>query len=121
VSLDFNFTAIRDYEELHADDDQLAVSHGLVWGALATGIGTLTEKNVPEYYARIKVLEELGTHLLQTADGPYKITIQDVRRRVGLKTNVFPEEARSKWVKRTLEASLDRHVREAARAEGVPA
>lgn len=121
MSLDFDFTGIRDWEELHSDEDQLGISHGLVWGALATGIGTLTEQNVPEYYARIKVLEQLGTHLLSSSEGPYAITVQDVRRRVGLRTNVFPEESRAKWVKRTLVAELDRHVREAARAEQVPA
>lgn len=121
MSLDFDFRSIRDYEELHSDPEQLVLSQGLVWGALATGIGRLTDQNVPEFYARVKVLEQLGTHLLAGPDGPYQVTIQDVRRRVGLKTNVFPEESRAKWIKRTLESELNTHVRAAAKAEAVPA
>jgi hypothetical protein len=88
------------------DDENKDLTESLIFGCIGTGIGTLTRDNLPEYRARMIV----GGFWLKGDDG-YP-TIADLLPYVGLRTNVFPEESRAKWLKRVVGYRLDELVRE---------
>ncbi len=99
------------------DGYQLApVTETLIWASLGTGIGTITEKNWREVYARIVFLEGLYGTFLRNADGePRPITPQDIIEHLGLWTNVGSDEAVTKWWKRHQRGIADpRQKRDAA-------
>jgi hypothetical protein len=115
MSLDFRVTKIENYDELypavevdtwHASGSPAKMKDWhprtvqIVWGCMSTGIGELKESNVAEWYARYTIWCQ--THNLDV-ELPYKHVIQHI----GLTTNVFPEETRSKWLKRIVGGQLD--------------
>lgn len=112
MSLDWNIRAVENYQDLTADENQQAVTQAVVFGCIATGIGTLTEENWAEYAVRATLLQTspIGHPWLIGSEGPVPVTAEDVKRRIGLTTNVFPEESRAKWVKRIVSAEMDRAV-----------
>jgi hypothetical protein len=88
----------------------------LIWYTMFTDIGwEVTEENAPEFYARIHLMEKLGSPLLsapaRTKSGrlakrggrpylvPCYITPEDVKSVIGLRVNVSPEP-RLKWAKK---------------------
>ena len=116
MSLNWDITDIENYKELcwldkedprvegiapgiwtTNKDGQLLnpTTLSMIWATLYTGIGDVKESNVEEFYARA------------TLFGTYKITMQDVKDHIGLSTNVFPEETRTKWVKRVVFNIMD--------------
>ena len=66
----------------------------LAWGSMGIGIGEITQLNYKEVYLR---------HLFITKLTPYSngmpITLEDVRKNIGLKTNVT-HESKAKWLSR---------------------
>ncbi len=61
------------------------------------GIPEITEENIAEVYARIQSLElEYGGWRLAN-DGQIKFTLEEVRRWIGMKTNVAPISKRKFW------------------------
>jgi len=60
------------------------------------GIPEITEKNVNEVFARIQSLEAKGGHRLANGES-IKFTLDEVRRWIGLKTNVVAISNRSFW------------------------
>lgn len=88
------------------------VTNALIWHALNTGIGTITEANAGEVYARIHLVEKLHGASLWTADGPKEITIEDVLQHIGLYTNAsFKDESRASFLKRHAAYLLDQSKR----------
>ncbi len=113
MSLDWNASKVADYETLHSTDEGWAVTQALVFGSIGTGMGTITEENAAEVFARIALIERLHGAFLQSSEGPVNITLDDVKRRVGLSTNVFGTEPRAKFLKRQAGSFLDETVRAA--------
>lgn len=103
------------------------VTNALIWHSLNTGIGTITEANAAEVYARIAFIEELhGVSCVapnkrgKLVDRP--ITVEDVRKHIGLYTNAsFKDESRASFLKRHATVKLDRakfrYENETAKAE----
>lgn len=116
MSLDWNATEIRDHEEVLAEGTPWAITQSVIFGCMGTGIGRLTEQNVGEYIVRAKFLQLLDGPWLQGPDGPVEVTASDIRRRIGLSTNVFPQETRAQWLKRVVSHEMDRRVRDEQRA-----
>jgi len=81
----------------------------LIWHSLSTGIGTITEENAAEVYARISLVEKLHGASLMTGQGdPRPITAEDVAAHVGLYTNAsFKIESRASFLKRHAASFLD--------------
>jgi len=113
VALTWDFTKCEDFEALKESDAEWCITETLIWMTMATGIGDLTEKNAPEFYARVNLLEKLdGASIRQTNKETgevedYHITFEDVRKRIGMVTNVFPMETRAKWLKRQIGRVMD--------------
>ena len=88
MSLNYDFSKVSEHEKLHEDKNEWQLTDTLIWLTMAVGIREITEKNYVEFYSRLHFLEKLeGTFV--NADGkPRYYTIEDVKRRIGLSTNV---------------------------------
>jgi hypothetical protein len=118
---------------------QWAITNGLIWATISVGMGTITEDNWQKFYQRIKVLERLTGEFLNTTvtEGvgvdsgpvvkPYFFTAQDIKRRIGLKTNVFPMVSDVKFRNQQIMRVMDEAKRDVNKAvaameqEAVPA
>lgn len=105
MALSYDFTTVKGIDELHKDEDERAISHSLIWATMSVGIGDLTEKNLEEFYIRVKFLERDGT-FMNSHDKEYPFTLEMLRKRVGLRTNVG-YESRSAWLKRQTKYALE--------------
>lgn len=126
MALTWDLTDIENYEELlvpyegedakEGDKTLDGITNTLIWLSISTGIGTITEKNWTEVYARVKFLERDGA-LMNRGGEPVYFTTADVRRRIGLKTNAsFKDETRAAFLKK-FGTDLDRYKRAAEREE----
>ena len=128
MSLNWEFTrtdladARKEQYPPTADGVMNAVTYTLIMSTMLVGIGELTEKTIPEFWVQINIYESLHDAFVRNGHGsPRPITLDDLRAHIGLKTNVFPMEARTKWVARAItkgSAFADR-VRDAERVLAV--
>ena len=100
MSLDWNATQINDVETLHADSNQWDITSDLIWATMSIGINKITFENVHEFYARMSFV-----YLL--IGSPMTITIADIFRRIGLRTNANVE-TELQFVKRVGSSQLRR-------------
>jgi hypothetical protein len=105
MSLNWSIEKCADPDAL-LTDHQRDTTDAMIWATMFTGIGKITEKNVAEFHARLVV----GRYW-QGEPLPYA----EVRRYIGLSTNVFPEETRAKWLKRIIGGRMDDLVRKVER------
>lgn len=109
MSLNFDLTGIEDYENrcwVTATEDapMSGVSKGdrvlnpvtnrIVWATMAVGIGSITEETERDFYARVRIWD--AYHGFSKDE---RITPQQVRDHIGLRTNVT-RETDLQWVKR---------------------
>ncbi len=95
MALEYDFTQIDDWEELHKSKFQLSLSNGLVWACLYIDMNGITAVNWQEFYTRTFIWQTAVGTMLNIIDPnnpdrvvPYMITPDDVFARVGLFTNV---------------------------------
>ena len=103
MPLNWNAEKVKDYDQLTKEEMQ--VREVLIWATIGIGMSKITEKNYREFFARVNFSEKVGgawTH----GEGmkPVYITIEDVRRFIGLYTNAS-EYSRAKFIK----LHVDRH------------
>lgn len=106
MSLDFGLTKIKNWESLVYNDDEgkpaswrpRPVTEQIIFGCMAIGMGTITEKNYSEWYARYSLWSKLNNIT------PLPIGV--VKEHIGLTTNVALE-TRAGWGKRTVQRYLD--------------
>lgn len=130
MSLNWDISKVENHDELFVEGTEGervldGVTNAFIWMALATGLGknwSLDEAFAPEFYARIKLLEKLNGPLLRKDGESYFITPEDVRRRIGLGTNVSPV-TRAAFIKNLVTSDLDADGRryKAAQKEAVNA
>ena len=83
-------------------------TEALIWGALETGIGTITKDNYPEVWMRLAMCDGINGKRLVYFDDQDKewkrrsVTMDEVKAHIGLRTNVFPKETPTKWYKKML-------------------
>lgn len=92
MPLNIDYTGIPDWEALHTDEHEHTVSQAIGFYSIPLGFGDVTSDNADEVYAAITLYDRLiGVPLVVLRDGservPYRITPQDVSRRIGLRTN----------------------------------
>ena len=66
----------------------------LAWGSMAIGIGEITQINYKDVYLR-----HLFMNKLSTISNVMPVTLDDVKKNIGLKTNVT-HESKAKWLSR---------------------
>lgn len=100
MSLDWRIDGIKDFEELKSN---WSLTEALIWATLSVGIGQITERNFEVFHGRLSLIERLnGSFLLQGGDQRY-ITLEEVKRHIGLWTNAtFGIEPKTKWLNRQL-------------------
>lgn len=119
MSLNWNAQDVHDIDALHGDEVQWEVTKAIVFRTMLTNMGEITEKNYEEFYTRIALCDRLFGSLIGLTDEDgemkdYFITLADVKRRIGLETNV-PEQSKAKfngWLVRTLRRDVERSIRE---------
>jgi hypothetical protein len=78
----------------------------MIWTTLGVGLGSITEKNAAEFYARAKIND-----LIWDIPKAHRVSLEDVRQHIGLKTNVS-DETRAQWLRRIVGGKADDFVRE---------
>jgi hypothetical protein len=120
MSLNWNISKIDNWEALRVEHEDGTTSldpltESFIWKSMVTGLGrnwSLDLDFAPEFYARIKLLEKLDGPLV--FGGPYgdsyRVTYDDVLRRIGLSVNVSPV-SRTAFLKNAVAVDLDRDAR----------
>ncbi len=94
--LNWQFTDKKRFDLLTKQEKEF--SDVYIWGCMFVGLGNITEKNAEEWQWRYEYMVKLnGAHF--TIDGkPYIPTIEDVKKRIGLHTNCFPNKTRNQFI-----------------------
>ena len=95
MSLDWNISKVDNYEEL-LEGEEWRKTEQIIWGCMGIGIGTITKDNYMEWYTRYDLWYRDASSL----------NVLDVRRRIGLTTNVFPKEGKTKFLNRVYNSLL---------------
>lgn len=85
------------------------ITNAIIWGCLATGIGEITEKNAVEFWSRLNLWDKInGARVVGPAPehADYYITLEDVRKHIGLRTNVFPKESEQVFLRKLMNSQL---------------
>lgn len=97
MSLNYELGGIDNWEELR----DTAKTRDMVFSTISAGMGDITEKNYIEFYLRVAAVDAMSPW----PSNPDPITLQDVKRHIGLRTNVTTE-SRSKWIKRIMDNDI---------------
>ncbi len=96
MSLNWDISKVKNADELYktVEEDGKRVSYmgilteSLIWATIPVGIGTITEKNAEKFFKRLRIVEAAGGNRLVHPDGRrHYITLEEVRRHIGLSTN----------------------------------
>ena len=79
MALHTNITNCVNWEELNTDANY-PMTERIYFVTMVTDLGEITATNYGEFYARVKVYAQIT--------GDDTITLEDVKRRIGLSTNV---------------------------------
>ena len=88
------YIKVQDKDTGEEYDEYNPATKYLAWGSMAIGIGEITQINYKDVYLRHLFMNKLSAY---TNEMP--ITLEDVRKNIGLKTNVV-NETKSKWLNR---------------------
>lgn len=112
MSLNWNLSKIKNSDDLcwtgdaSMPDDERRTHHitdGLIWACMGVGLGQITAKNYPEFFARCQLQTALnGPPFWQTENGvrtPRDFTLAEIKAHIGLSTNIS-DESTAKWTKR---------------------
>jgi hypothetical protein len=86
MALTWNIEKCENYQELE-QSPAWGITDTLIWLTIAVGMNEITKDNWREFYARLHLLETLYGAYAHTPNGPYYITREQVKRRIGLRTN----------------------------------
>ena len=106
MSLNWNLEGIKDYKQvcwIGGDDDldrrMNPVTNALIFGTIAVGLGSITDKNVDEFAARFRIMEKVHGCMITKDGKPEFLTDEDFISHIGLVCNVS-NETRAKWAGR---------------------
>ena len=124
MSLNWNLSKIADHRtvclrEVEPGVDELrGNTNNLIWMTMAVGMGTITPKNIDEWQFRLAVLNRLDTQPEMYA----ALTREVLEAHMGLETNVFPAQTRTKWlsgIAKQIERDAMREVRNSERKAAI--
>ncbi len=109
MALHWNLEKVPDEFCWNEDESMNPTTHTLIWGMMAIDMNGITEENAVEVHRRFRILAQIY-------DEPaYKFTLEDLKNRVGLSTNVSTT-TKAAFKKRVMLA-LDRVASDALRRE----
>jgi len=109
MSLNWDISRVRNSEELcylpdseEPDKFKLnVVTDALIWHTMYIGLGSITEKNAPEFFLRCEMwADAVGDPIYQFTDNGkegIRLTYQDIISHIGLSTNVI-DESKTKFL-----------------------
>lgn len=106
MSLNWSIKKVENVQEIIDDPDEAVITEAIVWSTIAVGFGEITEKNAQEFYARLSVYEQLYGTMLQAEGKEIPLTPENISRRIGLHTNVFPNKTETQWKKGLTDRAL---------------
>jgi len=121
MSLNWDLSAVKNMEEVcfvERDGEDgpgrylNGITNSIIWGCLIVGIGTITEKGWEEWHLRYTLADRANGPYVKKGGEAYRLTREDVKAHIGLKTNVFPKENDAKFLKKimsTLKGELTRY------------
>jgi hypothetical protein len=81
--------AFKDGSWLNEDGTMTVITNAIIWSTLAVDIGTITDQNLVEFAARVALVEKISGPFVRNGDGTdHPLTIEELRKHVGLGTNV---------------------------------
>ena len=109
MPLDFSFRDVENWREVCRDKDGRVngVTEALIWLTMTIGISDITHKNYEEFHRRLLEWDICSDSypVIQQGIGGRHITLEEVRKHIGLGTNAGSELTRAAWEKR-LKAKL---------------
>ena len=110
MALHWNITNCKDSASLQTAEEW-PITNALIWQTMSVGIRDITEKTIPEFYARLSVWESIvGPMFYEDYENGKTtergVTLDDLRKRIGLHTNAS-SMTRAEW-RKNLAAYLDR-------------
>jgi hypothetical protein len=108
MALNYDLSKIENYEELLEDGKLKQPYAAIVLSTVIVALSDITNENFDKFYNRINVLERLNGPFLFQDKNPYYISKNDVKRMIGLNTNVS-NETKAKFfnrVKRNLPENI---------------
>ena len=114
MAVNWDCTNVRDWETLHNDEYQWALTEAFLvstwgWGWFdVLGVGSINEENVGEVWARLSILQGMGVIGMtgMTIDDKVEVTKEDLIRRIGLRSN-YSNLTRAKWISEKLKPIMD--------------
>ena len=107
MSLDWDISKCKNSEEILLNQEiEGDKTNQIIWASLVIKLGDITEENWTEWYAR----NRLWSLALGYEDNLEPL---DFHRRIGMSTNVWPAETRSKWLNSVIKRELERNVQHA--------
>lgn len=89
MGLRYDYTKCDKLEFINSSEVEKSKTEVIIWASLIINIDKITKKNYKDYYNRINIYEKLvHTCLLDNNNNEYYLTLQDIKNRIGLKTNV---------------------------------
>jgi len=110
LSLNWDMTKVVNTEELYeANGDLKPVSKAIVFYTMIVDMGEITEKSAREFATRVRMHHQALGSLLSN---DYKVTLRDIERHIGIKTNVFPQKTTKQFASKLGAMIRDRVTRE---------
>ena len=125
MSLNWNLKEIKNHKEVcwYTDDEgdeyMNRVTDTLIWCTMFVDIGEITEKNAPQFYARVRLIEVLQESPflweggIDTPRTPRHITLADVEAHIGLSTNVYTRATDYRWAAKKSKQFMEDEIRRA--------
>ena len=101
MSLDYDLNMIIERD---MSDEGWNITQTIIFGCMITDLGTITEANHEEWFARYKVINPSS-----------KITLENVHDHIGLRTNVI-NRSRLQWCKGILDNHMNLMIMDAKRS-----
>ena len=88
MSLNYDLSHIANWQELLDSSGCTApTTEAVIFLTLFVGMNEITERNMVEFACRVHLFETFGDPLLKGPNGPVRLTLADVQRHIGLRTN----------------------------------
>ena len=105
MALNYWFEKIENYKEvvwIERPDGEVVmnpVTNALIFSTISVGLGEITDKNIDEFVARYRIMEQLQGPFITKNGKPYHLTDEELVAHIGLRTNVT-NETRAQWARR---------------------
>ena len=88
MPLNWNVSKVENYKELFNKEDQMHEPFStIILCTMPVGMNEITEENHVQFFNRLNLIEKIqGTYFYKNRSPKY-ITIKEVRRLIGLRTN----------------------------------